>query len=430
MAKSLKSAQPGSKNAKKPGQSAGGSPKDGIDKIIQRQKAEEFARDLKTRAKKAKAISSSTEQVVEEASSALLGVNDLLDGHMTTGHTVAIGDATFGVIEGGHKLTLVAAATGELAKYVGVWQSTYISMHQIVNDIFDQACPLKGMAAKKQLAMWQHIRSTLGNEGLDDLEDRLENDRKVRFETRNEELASAHKAAQFVGSDVEVWERAVSGSDAITAAFEKMTADQPAEVRFGNPGNKDAVNYGVVLGFFFDQGTDCINVYVGHVGDKSEHAGKIVVGAHLRCSSGWVPDTLSESILASYFGNSIKAIHELIMDLEWTKFGREALLSGMIDAVKRIMNDRKTKVVPITKPTFSIVKQPAAAVIVTQTAAVEQPAAPVQAQVTPQVTPHAESDEGLVALIAGMKSGGANDRQIGQAIAAFMSTSSTATKSA
>ena len=279
-----------------------------------------------------------------------VGASDLINGNVATGHNVLIGDATFGVIEEGRQLTLVAAASGELSKFVGKAPHVFIKVSDLVKDEYTPA--LTGMWGAQQIAMWQHIGDTLCAEGLEALEERLQRDRTARFDAINAERAAAEKAAMHVGANVEVWDRAVAGSDDIAAAFEAMTSDKQVEIRFGRE-----VSFGVVLGFFFDQLTDGINVHVGHVGEKSEQAGKIVGGAHLRCFGSTVPETLSHTILASHFGGSVKMIHELVMGLDRVKGGHDAMMSGMYHAVKRIVAERKNKVVPIksVKPVLTAV---------------------------------------------------------------------------
>lgn len=342
-----KPTQTGQKNAKRPGQDAGGSSKDGEKKAQQRREAEELARGRKTRIKKVKSASPSSAQAVDELIIPTFEIDELINGNVATGHNVKIGDATFGVIEGGHKLTLVAAESGKLSKFVGKAPHVFITLIDVVND--DYTPRLTGPWGEQQEAMWQHIGAVLGEDGLNALESRLKRDRDARREAMLLEHDAASKVAQYVGEHADVWERAVSGSDAITAAFEAMTSDKPVEIRF----NREAP-YGVVLGFFFDSRTDGIAIHVGHVGGKSEQFGKILRGAHLRCPIGKLPDTVPEGVLASHFGDSVKMIHDLVMGLDRIKGGRDALMNGMYHAAKRIMLNNRQRVVNI-KPMLTVV---------------------------------------------------------------------------
>lgn len=277
-----------------------------------------------------------------ETATPTLEVQELINGNVATGHNVKIGDATFGIIENGHKLTLVAATSGELKEFVGKAPHVYITVHDLVND--EYKARLTGVWGKQQVAMWQHIGDTIGDDGLNTLEERLEKDREARRQTFNAEREAAEMAAKYAGENAETWDRAVAGSSAITAAFETMTAGQPVEVRFGNMQLKDVASYGLVLRFFYDQATDGMKIEVGHVGQKAEQ--KLLFGTHLRCFGGRVPDTLPEKVAASFHGESIKAIRDLVLN----GANRDAILDGMYKAARRITADRKK-----VKPALTLV---------------------------------------------------------------------------
>jgi len=360
-----------------------------------------------------------------------LEVQELINGNVATGHNVKIGDATFEIIENGHKLTLVTAASGELKEFVGKASHVFIKVHDLVED--EYKARLKGFWGEQQFAMWKYIRDTIGNDGLDALEARLERDRDARREAWNAERQAAELAAKFADENTEIWGQAVAGSSAISAAFETMTAGQPVEIRFGNLQLKDAAKYGTVLGFFYDQAIDGINVAIGHVGKKSEWAGKLLFGAHLRCFGGRVPDQLSEKILSAHFGESVKMIQDMILNSP----DRDAILSGMLKAAQRITADLKVK--PM-KPVLALVgKQETSAQVEVARQPLKMPDVPVPEVATPVVIeqqtskpvktakvadkPMASQGSNLNAAVAALVLSGATPELLAKTIAAYQAIS-------
>ena len=177
-----------------------------------------------------------------------VAVNELILGNVATGHNVAIGDATFGIMDSGHKLTLVTASTGELAKFSGKAPHVYITVDDLVMGKYRPR--LTGKWGDQQVAMWQHICDAIGNDGLDALEKRLNRDREARRELFKAEHEATEKAAMYVGENIEVWERAVTGSDAITTAFTDMTADTAVEVTSATSSSRTAQVTAWSLGSF------------------------------------------------------------------------------------------------------------------------------------------------------------------------------------
>ena len=351
-------------------------------------------------------------------------MNELFLGNVATGHNVAIGDAMFGIMDSGHKLTLVTAATGELAKFSGNAPHVFITVNDLVLDEYHPR--LTGKWGDQQVAMQKHIRQTVGNDVLDALKARMNGDREARQEAQLSNMPPAFT----IDENLALWQ---SSSKDIAAAFAAMSDEKPAEIQIFNE-----AAYGISLGFFYGTHsgrTDGIMIEIGHVGKKSELAGQIGLRTGLWCFRGMLPETLSENALKTANGSSIQKFYDFMMGLDFKVRG--PILDGMHSAFERIRKEPKK---PVAAATVTPIKKGIA-----KLASVPTPdSAPAQEEVVPvleltvqqvpqvvtQVADAKPQDEGLRAFMSGMKSEGATDREIGMAITAFMAMNKADTMSA
>lgn len=323
------------KSTKKHGQDAGGSPNDGFAKIKKRQENEGLSRaairgqrEARRAAKAAGLIPCDINTDVAEI--AILGVEDLVAGNTATGHQIQIGDSLFEQVARSSEALRLVSSTGKLSKFTDVNKGVFLPIRSLGIDEYTPK--LSGDAGMKQLAMWDHITTTMTDDEFDELSARLKNP-SARFDETSVE--SKKPAFEMVVANPDIWERASANPK---IAFDGMgLGDQsPAEIRIFEE------NYGIVLGVFFGghhNRTDGFTLRVGYVGDKAELAGKIRVGTALFCHNGRLPDSLSEMQVSSPFGESLQALFNFLFELDHKVKG--PFMNEMYQAFGRLNSMRK-----------------------------------------------------------------------------------------
>lgn len=328
----------------------------------------------------------------------ILTTSDFLNGHTVTGHYVAIGDAVFEVKK--ETLLLSSARCEQLAQFVSRMRYVFVAECQLTSNTFESS--LSHTAREKQMAMWNYIRTVIGEEGRTAILKRrwagklMISDRQMLSSTKEVKPLPSSEKLLHVGENAKRWNEA---SSEIATAFESMSTDKPAEIRIGTNQHE-----GITLGFFY-KGNGNIHVYAGHTGAKSPLTGKVLEGAFLEVRHGQLNETISETLNATERGRSAFAMHGFLMGLPRNL--RDPIMHGMHHAVRRIKDEEEGFPRPSHPPVLQVVKNTAQ-------------------EAPPQKVPATPSKDGLQELVDALVKSDATPELIVQVTRAYQASQASA----
>jgi hypothetical protein len=382
----------------------------------------------------------------KELSAPLKTMDDVHALNLHTGDHLELGCAIYEFTAPSMLRLMKVNGEDALASHVGIHHDIFVTFGQLRNPEFDSS--LSNGRRAKQEAMWNHARTALGKNGLDDLKSFSDNMRALQQEQDRltaENIATTEEKIPrfisdgfgntFIGESLRYWNDATAD---VAKALESLTPDHsPVEIRFGK-----TCAEGVVFGIWYDAYGNALIVGVGSVGEKSPLHMKVLPKTRLNCRFGKIQETFNLETSPEIWNRirSAKEIHGYLLGLPRSL--RDPFMESLQKAFQRIRSTEPTQtvgnIVPIrsgqhteqrpqgTAPQFGTrrdsTKESGARPETKQAAAIA-PAMESQKQ-TPETS---KKDTCLADYIATLREAGVEGAELAKMVLAYKGSTSTGT---